>query len=191
MFTMDEIKKRGGIKSLFRNISATLLIGLIFFIARQVNLQLLTSIAFNDLTQFIYVPAGVRFCAVLIYGWLGVFGIFIGWILSHVIGGEKTLIECIFLGIISGFTAMASFQIGKSVFDINDALHNLNLKKLYALILFCSLISSLIRYLYIYGIDPSIKFHAIFIIGYIGDVLGTFFILYLLRGAAYLKDKFI
>ena len=86
----------GVLKSISLNLLLALCIGVVFFITRQINLQVLHFSVHHDLAHIIYLPAGIRLLAVLLFGWLGIFGILIGWIFCYFFAHEKTLLECIF-----------------------------------------------------------------------------------------------
>ena len=168
-----------------------LVVGCSFFIARYINIQVIPFLAFDDLTQLIYLPAGVRLIAVAAFGWFGAAGIVLGWILCHLLGDEKTLLECLFLGIISGITAIASLHIWQILFRVDDVLSQLNLKSLLTLVLVSSFISAIIRFLYIAKWDPTVQFLPIFSIGLIGDISGSLIILYSLKGGFLLRDLYL
>lgn len=162
-----------------------LCIGAVFFTCRQINLQSLEFSVDNDLTHIIYFPAGIRLLAVLLFGWLGIFGILIGWIFCYFFAYEKSLLECIFLGLISGFTAYVSLLTWQFIYQINHSLNEMTAMQLLNLVFISSGISALIRFLYIYAQDQSIYFTTIFSVGLIGDILGTLILLYLIKLVLY------
>jgi hypothetical protein len=167
-----------------------LLVGFSFFITRYINVQVLPFLAYDDLTQFIYLPAGVRLLAVAIFGWFGAVGILWGWILCYLLVGEKSLMECFFLGITSGVTAIASLHIWQIVFRVDDAFSQINAKNLLSLITLSALISAFVRYAYILGGDPTADFIAIFSIGLIGDISGSIIVIYSIRVGFLLRRYF-
>ncbi|MBU3587829.1 hypothetical protein ICN30_08280 [Polynucleobacter sp. 31A-FELB] len=158
--------------------------------ARYFNNQVLPFLAFDDLTQFVYLPSGIRLLAVAIFGWLGALGITLGWIFCHVVGGEKTFLECLFIGLISGATAMASWQIWQSFLKIEVDLDNLTLKYLLYLVSISSLVGAVVRYLYIASVDPLAQFWPILTIGLVGDVTGALIVLYLIKAIAWIWNSF-
>ena len=140
--------------------------------------------------HLIYLPAGIRLLAVAIYGWIGVVGIIFGWVLCYVFGGEKTLFEAIFYGSISGFAAYLSLFLWQCQFQINNSLDSITSRFAIYLVLISAFISTLIRYAYLFSIDPLISFFPVFTIGLIGDIVGCFIVLYMIKGGLYLYRQF-
>jgi hypothetical protein len=66
------------LKSVYNNIFITTVIGLTFFVCRQLNIYINILSVLSDLTNIVYFPAGIRLLAVLIFNWLGVAGILLG-----------------------------------------------------------------------------------------------------------------
>jgi hypothetical protein len=128
--------------------------------------------------------------AVAIYGWIGVVGIIFGWVLCHVFGGEKTLFEAIFYGAISGFAAYCSLFFWQCQFQINNSLDSITSRFAVYLVLISAFVSTLIRYAYLFSIDPLTPFLPVFTIGLIGDIVGCFIVLYLIKGGLYLYRQF-
>lgn len=146
--------------------------------------------SYDDLTHLIYLPAGIRLLAVAIYGWIGVLGIILGWVLCHLYGNEKTLLECIFLGCLSGVTAYVSLLIWQWHYKINTSLEGLTSKLAISLVMISALISALVRYVYLQSIDPFTPFLSVFLIGLCGDILGSFLILYAIKCGMYVLRRF-
>lgn len=167
--------------SFFFNLLAILSIAVAFYIVRTFNIYSFSSLSLDSLTQWIYLPTGIRLLAVVIFGWLGVIGIVLGWIFCHIFGNEKTLYECIFIGVISGLTALSALRIWQIAFNVDQLLSQFNLRLLISLVMVCSFISALVRFAYIYSTDSSASFLNIFTIGFVGDVLGSFIVLYCIK----------
>jgi hypothetical protein len=173
------------VKTTLLNLLYALCIGAIFFICRQINLQALEFSVHHDLAHIVYFPAGIRLLAVLLFGWLGIFGILIGWIFCYFFAHEKSLLECIFLGLISGLTAYVSLLAWQFIYQINHSLNEMTAMQLLNLVFISSGISAFIRFFYIYAQDQSISFITIFSVGLMGDILGTLILLYLIKLVLY------
>lgn len=171
----------GVLKTMSLNLLYALCIGAVFFISRQINLQAFEFSVHHDLAHIIYFPAGIRLLAVLLFGWLGIFGILIGWIFCYFFALEKTLLECIFLGLISGLTAYASLLVWKFIYRVDHSLVEITARQLFALVLISSGISAFVRFIYIYAQDLSTSFVTIFSVGFIGDIFGTLILFYLIK----------
>jgi hypothetical protein len=165
-------------------------IGFAFFAMRQLNIQASTLSVHSDVTNLVYFPAGISLLAVLIFNWLGVAGILLGWILCNLLTQEKTLLECIFHGLVSGLAAWVSLFLWQYYYRITENLVNLDLEKLLSLVLISSIIGSIMRCLVLWLMTAETDFVLIFSAGFIGDILGTFFILYLAKFIAHIGRSF-
>jgi hypothetical protein len=185
--------RRGGalqaIASFFFKLLMVLSVAIVFCIARTFNIQHMSSLAIDGLTQWIYLPSGIRLVAVVIFGWLGAAGIFFGWIFCHVFNNEKTLYECMFIGVISGLTALISLRIWRLAFGVNEVLVQLNLRLLVSLVIVSAFISALVRFAYIFSVDSKASLLEIFTVGFIGDILGSFIVLYLIKLIFFIKKQ--
>ena len=171
----------GAFKTIYLNLFYVLCIGIIFFICRQINLHAHVLSLDDDLAHVVYFPSGIRLLAVMLFGWLGIVGILIGWIFCYVFAHEKTLLECILLGLLSGFTAYFSYQVWRYFYQIDKTLLEITGKQLFALVFISSGISAFVRFLYIYTQDQDTSFVSIFSVGLVGDILGALFSLYLIK----------
>jgi hypothetical protein len=157
---------------------------------RTLSIHTFSHIAYDDLTQLIYLPAGIRLVAVAICGWVGVLGIMLGWVFCHLYGDEKTFLECLLLGLISGSTAYAALLFWQLCYKIDYALEGLTSKLVIALVLITAVFSAFVRYVYLSSIDPTIPFLSVFFIGLCGDILGSFIVLYAIKGVVYLLKRY-
>jgi len=67
------------------------------------------------------------------------------------------------------------------LYDIDEVLDGLTSRLLVALVIISSAISALARFGYLYFMDNQTSFIAIYSIGFMGDVLGAFMCLYLVK----------
>lgn len=96
--------------------------------------------------MLIYLPAGVRLLAVSILGWMGVFGILLGWILCYLLLGEKTFLESVGLGLLYGVTAYFALWVWKWYYEIDDTFEKITSRLVIYLVFVSALISALIRF---------------------------------------------
>jgi len=167
------------------------IIGTLFFLFRTFCIQVLPQLSYDEFTHLVYLPAGVRLLAVAIYGWIGILGIMLGWLFCHVFGGEKTLLECLYYGFISGFSAFIAVLMWQRHYRVNDVFEGITSRLVVYLVLMCAVISSLIRYVYLASIDPLTSFLTVFFIGCIGDILGSFIVLYAIKGGLHFYSQFV
>ena len=81
--------------------------------------------------------------------------------------------------------------IWKYHYRINDNFEGITSLLAVYLVFICALISSLIRYIYLASIDPLTSFIMVFAIGFVGDILGSFFVLYAIKGGLYFYRQFV
>ena len=145
---------------------------------------------YYELTHLIYLPAGIRLLAVAIFGWVGILGIMLGWVLCGVFDGETTLLQSLSIGFISGFSAYFSVLMWQWYFQIGNSLDSITSRFAVYLVLICAFVSTLIRYAYLFSIDPLTPFLPVFTIGLIGDIVGCFIVLYMIKGGLYMLRQF-
>ena len=163
---------------------------MIFYLIQILSNEMLSYIAYEELTRLVYLPAGIRLLAVVIYRWIGFLGIVLGSVFSSIFSGENLLFESLALGLISGVTAYTALLVWQWHFRIGKNLEGLTLRLTIALVLISATISSCIRYLILVSNDPLTSFLSVFLIGFTGDVLGCFIVLYMIKGGLYLYRQF-
>ena len=156
---------------------------------RMLSIKALSHENYDDLAQFIYLPAGISLLAVAIFGWIGILGITVGWVFCYLFLEERTLLECIYLGLLSGSTAYIALLFWQWYFNINTTLEGLTPRLAIALVLISAVISASIRYIYLDGVDPLTPFLSVFLIGLCGDITGSFIVLYAIKGIVYLLRR--
>jgi hypothetical protein len=125
------------------------------------------------------------------YGWIAVLGIILGWIICHIFGGEYTFLECLYFGFISGFTTYISVLAWQWYFRINTAFEGLTPRLLVYLALIFVFMSTFFRSIYIDSIDPTASLAQLFLIGFVGDLLGSFSVFYTIKGGMYFYKLFV
>ena len=166
-------------------------IGITFFLFRVICVQLLSAFSYNEFVYLINLPVGISLLATVICGWIAIFGIILGWILSYAFGGEGTFLESLYFGIIYGFTTYISVLVWQWFFHINHALDGLTSRLLIYLAIIFAVISTFFRSIYIDSIDPTKSFLLIFFIGIVGDLLGSFTVLYTIKGGMYFYKQLV
>jgi hypothetical protein len=161
-----------------------------FYLTRILSAEMFSYIAYDELTHLVYLPAGIRLVAVIIYRWTGVLGIILGWVFSNILSGEKSLFESLALGLISGLSSYTALLVWQWHYRIGTNLEGLTLRLTIALVLISAAISSCIRYVILVTNDPLTSFFSVFLMGFTADVLGCFFVLYAIKGGFYLFKRY-
>jgi hypothetical protein len=178
-------------QSFVRDTLTIVCIGISFFLVRTVCVQLLPEFAYNEFIHLLNLPVGISLLATVIYGWIAIPGIILGWVFCHIFGGEYTFLECLNFGLIAGFTSYISVLIWQWLFHINNAFEGLTSRLLVCLALIFVVISTFFRSIYIDSIDPIESFPLIFFISVVGDLLGAFMNLYTIKGGMYFYKQFV
>ena len=178
-------------QSFVRDTLTIVCIGIIFFLVRTVCVQLLPAFSYDEFIHLLNLPVGISLLATIIYGWIAILGIILGWIFCHVFGGEYTFLECLNFGLISGFTSYISVLVWQGCFRINNAFEGLTSRLLICLALIFAVISTFFRSIYIGSINPIESLPVIFFVGIVGDLLGSFIDLYAIKGGVYFYKRFV
>ena len=178
-------------QSFFRDTLTIVCIGIIFFLVRTVCVQLLPAFSYDEFIHLLNLPVGISLLATVIYGWIAILGIVLGYLFCHVFGGEYTLLESLNFGIISGFTCYISVLVWQWHFRINNAFEGLTARLLVYLALIFAVISTFFRSIYIGSINPIESLPVIFFIGIVGDLLGSFADFYMIKGGIHFYKRFV
>lgn len=95
--------------------------------------------------------------------------------------GEQTFLESVGLGLLSGATAYLALWVWKWYYEIDNAFEKITTRLVISLVFICSLISALVRFLYLEIQNAETIFMDIFVIGLTGDLLGSFVVLYAIK----------
>lgn len=171
----------GGSVGVHFSIVIILGIGFIFYLARATGLEFFPFLMYGDLTQGFYWASGVRLLAVLLFGWLGALGIVCGWVFCYWLGGERTLLDCVLIGVLSGGAAYAALRLWQRCFQVDDGFELLTVRLLLFLVAISACISSFVRLAYLSVTEPELPLAWVFSLGFVGDILGCLAVLYLFK----------
>ncbi|MBU3625220.1 hypothetical protein ICN48_03040 [Polynucleobacter sp. JS-Safj-400b-B2] len=147
------------------------------------NSWLTNSIAFGLGVSWIYLPAGLRLFLTLIFGLPGAIGIAVAsFLISYHGDFSQDVTVCIGVGIISGFVPYLARYFAFRNIRLESDLSNLNFPKLIACILTFSLLSAGFhqwRFSMMTLEDAGSLNH--FVVMFIGDVLGSFLLIALIK----------
>ncbi|CAM3645727.1 hypothetical protein [Polynucleobacter antarcticus] len=153
-------------------------IALIWISLDAINQGYFGFLKITELEYFVYWLSGLRLVAIILFGWLGFWGIFIGYFTGEILSGD-TIIDAAALGILSSLAPMIAYRYWQSATSKNDDFDHVDFTQLCYLVFLHSLLTALFRNFYfyfvnqVYGIDQlTMSFSA--------NVLGSFAFLYLL-----------
>jgi hypothetical protein len=169
------IPTNSGIKTICIQVAIVTLIWVIFY---RLSLWLFSYFEYNPSVYWIFLPAGIRMISVFIFGWAGVLGLFIGSVITN---EEEMSNYVIYLAMISSLAPMFAKRICKWLFNISSTLQGLTGKQLLVFSVVGALANALFSSLHFYVSSVSESFND-FAPMFVGDLLGTFIILYLVKG---------
>jgi len=138
--------------------------------------------AFNDETFWVFLPAGVRLVAVILFGWVGVVGLFIGNVLTP---DDVPLTHVLLLSAVSALSPKLALISGRRLLHLPPTLASLTPFHLLVLALMASMYNALMRVGSIHFLGQSQPLFNLLPM-FVGDLVGTFMIFYLALGLLWL-----
>jgi len=147
----------------------------VWIIFYRLSLFIFSFFEYNHQIFWVFLPAGVRILAVLLFGWNGVAGLLIGSIITN---DDEHLYHVLMLSAISAFSPMIAIRVCKWHFDISATLEGIKVSQLLQFAVAGSFFNALFSAINFYLLKPSDSFSHFFPM-FIGDVIGSFIILIL------------
>ena len=146
------------------------------------NDWLFSSVAVTEHLSWVFLPAVIRMLAVMLFGCVGALGIFVGSLCT----GWYSMVEPNFIGLLTlaGFSALAplaAFLLCSRCFSFRHDLQGLGAAPLICLSLLSAAFTAGIHNLHFSAVGHVEHFWAGFVPMFVGDVLGTFAMLYLAK----------
>ena len=134
----------------------------------------------NDFLYSIYWLSAIRLLFIILFGWLGALGLFIGYFAGGVYIREFSVETALALGLISALTPLLALNLWKRLTGLSNNFKNVRLGALLLLVLLHSAFTSTTRavYFYITDIDRSLTF---FWADFLANFFGAILVLYLLK----------
>jgi hypothetical protein len=134
----------------------------------------------NDFQYSIYWLSAIRLIFIILFGWLGALGLFIGYFTGGVFIREFSVELALALGLISALTPLFAFGLWKRLTGLSSNFKNVKLGALLLLVVFHSAFTATARaiYFYITGINTSASF---FLEDFLANAVGAILFLYLLK----------
>jgi hypothetical protein len=134
----------------------------------------------NDFQYSIYWLSAIRLLFVILFGWLGALGLFIGYFIGGFFIREFSVEIALALGLISALTPLLAFSLWKRLTGHSNHFKYVRLGALLLLVFIHSLFTASARaiYFYIMGIDTSAAF---FWVDFMANAVGAILLLSLLK----------
>ena len=133
----------------------------------------------TEFVYWIYWLSGLRLVAIILFGWVGFWGIFIGYVIGGITLRGFSEIDALFLGLLSSLAPMIAYRFWQSAIDKDDDFDDVNFVQLCYLVFLHSFLTALFRNVYFYIADRPYGIDQI-MITFSANVLGSFIFLYLL-----------
>jgi hypothetical protein len=167
-------------------------IALMWFSIYYLNDWLFTHFVFiQDVINWVFLPAAVRLFAVLLAGWLGVIGLYLGSIATSIflVGSNPTDLHIFVFATISSTTPMLALMLCTWGLKINNNLQGLSASNLFVLCAAVALLNVFPHNLAYYYFGHVNNFSDGIVPMFVGDFIGMFIVLYLVRLTLLKKPK--
>jgi hypothetical protein len=160
--------------------SVALCVAVIWSICDFINHKALFFLQSDKFLYSIYLLAGLRLLAVILFGYIGFFGIFFGNAFSSIIWRDYEPNDAIWLALLSSSAALFSYKLWQKLADKNDLFIGVSPLQLFYLVALNGIITALLRFSYLFYIDDQTSSALIFNT-LAANISGAFFFLYLIK----------
>lgn len=133
----------------------------------------------DELIYFVYWLSGLRLVAVITFGWVGFWGILIGYFIGEIFLRDYSLIDATFLSILSSLAPMIAYRYWLSAYKKEDDFDDVHFTQLCYLVFLHSYLTALFRNVYFYMADKPYGIEQL-TMAFAANVVGSFIFLYLL-----------
>ena len=161
-----------------KNTGIVLLVTLLWVLLYQLNMAMFHKLLFSTYVTWIFLPSGIRLISVIIFGRLGVLGLFIGTLITYYLNGY-TLGNPYILATISAVNPYLAIAACRYLLKIDDLFTQLSAGKLLFFSLMSALFNSFFHQFYLHLRNNEGFANDSFVMFY-GDFFGTLILLYLM-----------
>lgn len=142
------------------------------------NQWLFVSLSVSEQVNWIFLPAAIRMLAVVLFGWAGVLGLFLGSILTNQLFGEASPAAALTVSFLSALGPWLAFRTCTHWLHLPEDLTGLKPRHLLMLSAVGAFFISVPHciFFYVSGISP--RLFSDLIIMFTGDLIGTLLVLY-------------
>ncbi len=133
----------------------------------------------DELIYFVYWLSGLRLVAIITFGWVGFWGILIGYFIGELFLRNYSLMDASCLSILSSIAPMIAYRWWQSATKKKDDFDDVGFIQLCYLVFLYSYLTALFRSFYFYLADKPYGADQL-IMAFSANVIGTFIFLYLL-----------
>jgi hypothetical protein len=133
----------------------------------------------DELIYFVYWLSGLRLVAIITFGWVGFWGILIGYFIGEIFLRGYSLIDAASLSILSSLAPMIAYRYWLSAYKKQDDFDDVHFMQLCYLVFLHSYLTALFRNVYFYIADKPYGIDQL-TMAFAANVIGSFIFLYLL-----------
>ncbi len=133
----------------------------------------------DELIYFVYWLSGLRLVAIITFGWVGFWGILIGYFIGEIFLRDYSLIDATYLSILSSLAPMIAYRYWLSAYKKQDDFDDVHFTQLCYLVFLHSYLTALFRNVYFYMADKPYGIDQL-TMAFAANVVGSFIFLYLL-----------
>ncbi len=134
----------------------------------------------SDFLYSIYLLSGIRLLVIILFGWLGALGLFIGYFTSGVLIRGFAIEVALALGLISALTPLFAYGLWKRLTGLSYTFKQVKLHALLLLVFLYSGLTAAVRGAYLYNADITTSLAFIWA-DFLGNAVGAFLFLCLLK----------
>ena len=166
-------------QNLLKNLLIIGFIALTWIALEGINTGYLSFLKVTEFAYLIYWLAGLRLVAVILFGWVGFWGIFIGYVLGGIFLRGFSEVDAFFLGFLSSIAPMIAYRYWQNSFNKDDDFDDVSFVQLCYIVFLNSFLTALFRNFYFFFINKPYGINQI-AITFAANVLGSFIFLYIL-----------
>jgi len=133
----------------------------------------------DELIYFVYWLSGLRLVAIITFGWVGFWGVLIGYFIGEIFLRDYSLIDATSLSILSSLAPMIAYRYWLSAYKKQDDFDDVHFTQLCYLVFLHSYLTALFRNVYFYMADKPYGIDQL-TMAFAANVVGSFIFLYLL-----------
>lgn len=161
-----------------------------FVLMMAVNDWLFPHLVFVPGIDWIFLPAGVRLLAMLLFGEAGAVGLLIAsWLVCFLYLFPDDFTRALMGGILPTVAPYLVYKLAQHWFGLKASLTNLTSRRLLACILANSVANPLLHHIWFYLHDHAEHLVRGFLIMFVGDLTGTLIVIYAIKGLLSLMPR--
>ncbi len=158
-------------------------IALIWIIFDGINLEFFTFLQSQKFLYSIYWLAGFRILAIILFGYVGFFGIFLGYAISGILLRGFAPLDAICLGFLSSSAALASYKLWQRFSGAANDFSHVSFMQLFYLVALNGLITAILRFSYLQFIDKGISIDIV-VSTFAANISGALAFLFAIKAAS-------